>query len=97
MDFALANSAILLRPNYRKLPESTGMQILENLAEFWKWFHEGLQGTIKSATDGAVEVDESRTLLIGHSAGTSVPSLPDFPSFSILSHVPTPASPSPPF
>ncbi len=69
------------------------MQILENLAEFWKWFHEGLQGTIKSSTDGAVEVDESRTPLIGHSAGSSVPSM--IFSFSFLSYIPTPASRDP--
>lgn len=72
MDFALENSAILVRPNYRKLPESTGLEILDNLAEFWKWFHAGLQTAVKSATTGAVEADESRTLVIGHSAGTSI-------------------------
>ena len=69
MDFALEHSAVLIRPNYRKLPESTGLEILENLAGFWKWFHGGLQTAVKSTTASAVQVDRSRTLLIGHSAG----------------------------
>lgn len=72
MDFALEHSAVLVRPNYRKLPESTGLEILENLAAFWRWFHEGLQTAINSATAGAIEVDIPRTLLIGHSAGTCI-------------------------
>lgn len=69
MEFALEHSAILIRPNYRKLPESTGLEILENLAGFWKWFHGELQTAIKSTTANTVDVDIPRTLLIGHSAG----------------------------
>ena len=69
MDLALARSAVLVRPNYRKLPESTGPEILANLAAFWEWFRGGLRASVASATAGAVEVDGSRTLLIGHSAG----------------------------
>lgn len=72
MGFALEHSAVLVRPNYRKLPESTGLEILENLARFWEWFHGGLQTAVKSATAGQIEADESRTLVIGHSAGTSM-------------------------
>lgn len=74
MDLAIQHSAVLLRPNYRKLPESTGLEILENLTEFWNWFHSGgLRTAITSATAGAVEADVSRTLVIGHSAGTCGP------------------------
>ena len=79
MDLALKHSAILLRPNYRKLPESTGLQILEGLAEFWKWFRRGgpqAAVVVGSATEGEVEVDEGRTLLIGHSAGVFFLSFP---------------------
>lgn len=72
MDFALENSAVLVRPNYRKLPESTGLEILENLTDFWKWFHGRLRTVVKSATAGKVEADEFRTLVIGHSAGTCI-------------------------
>lgn len=82
MDLALKHSVVLLRPNYRKLPESTGLQILEGLAEFWKWFRGGgLQAAVVvgSATkEGEVEVDGRRTLLVGHSAGTFI--LPPHPN-----------------
>ena len=62
---------MLVRPNYRKLPESTGREILEGLARFWTWFRGGLGAAVEAATAGAVEADEARTLLIGHSAGMS--------------------------
>ena len=85
MDLALKHSAVLLRPNYRKLPESTGLQILEGFAEFWKWFWEGgLQAAVVvgSATkEGEVELDAGRTLLVGHSAGMFVLSFPPLPFF----------------
>ncbi|CAF9937837.1 MAG: hypothetical protein ALECFALPRED_007428 [Alectoria fallacina] len=69
LDLALEHSAVLVRPNYRKLPESTGREILEGLARFWTWFRGGLGAAVEAATAGAVEADEARTLLIGHSAG----------------------------
>jgi len=68
-DFALKHSAILVSPNYVKLPESTGLDILDNLEHFWKWLRSDLQATVTSMAGSDVSVDQSQTLIIGHSAG----------------------------
>ena len=69
LDYALVHSAILVSPNYVKLPESNGLDLLSNLAGFWKWLRTDLQGVVASVAGEEVSVDQSKTLIIGHSAG----------------------------
>ena len=69
LDYALAHSAILVSPNYVKLPESSGLEVMANLAAFWKWLRSDMQGVVASLVGEDISVDQSRTLVIGHSAG----------------------------
>ena len=69
LDLALHHSAILVSPNYVKLPESNGLEILDNLAHFWTWLRSELQPTLTSVAEKGVSVDHDKTLVIGHSAG----------------------------
>ena len=70
LDFAIAHSAILISPNYVKLPESTGLDILANLAHFWDWLRgDELQAMVRSIAGPEVVINLSQTLVIGHSAG----------------------------
>ncbi len=69
MDYAIAHEAIVVSPNYRLLPESTGLEIMDDLSDFWKWTKGGLQPLVSSNTEGQVEVDLSKILVQGESAG----------------------------
>ena len=69
MDYAIAHSAVVVSPNYRLLPESTGIEIMEDLSDFWQWTRSGLQALVSSSTDGRIEVDLSKTLVQGESSG----------------------------
>ena len=71
MDYALAYEAVIVLPNYRLLPESTGLDLMEDLSDFWQWTHGGLQALVSSSTQGQVEVDLSKTLVQGESSGKS--------------------------
>ncbi|APA06061.1 hypothetical protein sscle_01g008310 [Sclerotinia sclerotiorum 1980 UF-70] len=72
IDFALQNSAILIMPDYRLLPEATGQDILEDLRDFWAWFagseSTGLLAYLKSL-DAGVDVDFEKVAVFGESAG----------------------------
>ncbi|MCJ1275189.1 hypothetical protein MMC21_002990 [Puttea exsequens] len=69
LEYALKNSAVLVSPNYLKLPESDGLAIMDNLFHFWTWLNAHLNSTVSNATNGEVEIDGSNKLIIGHSAG----------------------------
>ncbi len=69
MDYAIAHEAIVVSPNYRLLPESTGLEIMDDLSDCWKWTKGGLQPLVSSNTEGQVEVDLSKILVQGESAG----------------------------
>lgn len=62
MDYTLAYEAIIVSPNYRLLPESTGLDIMKDPSDFWKWTKGSLQALVSSSTQGQAEVDLSKTL-----------------------------------
>ena len=65
---AAAHSAIVVSPDYRLLPESNGLDILEDLADFWRWVYTDLSDQVSSlAKDTAVDVGD--ILVAGESAG----------------------------
>lgn len=71
MDYAIAYEAVVVSPNYRLLPESTGLEIMEDISDFWKWIKGDLQTLVSSSTDGRAEVDLSKVLVQGESSGKS--------------------------
>jgi acetyl esterase/lipase len=67
--FIHRTSAITVLPNYRLIPESTGADILEDLNDFWKWFHAGNLTKFLASQHGSIELDYSHVLASGDSAG----------------------------
>ncbi len=70
MELVLKHSAVLIAPNHRLLPESTGHDILEDISDVWKWVQNNLQSYVLQLKGGdGVETDLSRIWSQGESAG----------------------------
>lgn len=69
MQFALREGAIIVSPNYPKLPESTGLQLMDSISHFYEWVHDKLSTVVLSATEGHVEFDKTKMMVLGCSAG----------------------------
>lgn len=65
---ASTNGAIFIQPDYRLLPEATGVEILSDLDDFWTWFNADLPGILEKVAPG-VTADYSRVVVAGESAG----------------------------
>lgn len=76
IEFALREGAIIVSLNYLILPVSTGFEIMDNVSHFWAWLHESLGSVVAPVSEGKVEVDESKKLVMGHSAGEDARSIP---------------------
>lgn len=68
LDYAILHSAIWVSPDYRLLPESNGLDILEDLKDFWTWVRRDLSGYLQSI-GSAAEPDLEHILAYGESAG----------------------------
>lgn len=68
------NNAILIAPNYRLLPESSGPDMFEDVADFWTWMRQSLQPflSMKKSVDlfgPGIVADFDKVLVAGESAG----------------------------
>lgn len=72
VEYAFSKSAVLLMPNYRLLPEASGIDILADLEDFWAWVSGGELKTFVDSKlgSGKIEVDTNRIWVHGESAGT---------------------------
>ena len=68
LDYVLQHNAVVVLPNYRLLPESTGMDVMEDLDDFWSWLKRDFQSYLGKEISGAA-VDLGRVLVTGESAG----------------------------
>lgn len=68
IDYALLHSAIVVAPNHRLFPESTGLEILSDIRDFWTWIQHDLPAYLKSV-GSEVTPDYSKVLAFGESAG----------------------------
>ncbi|KAI9647659.1 hypothetical protein NHQ30_004044 [Ciborinia camelliae] len=72
INLVTSNSAILIMPDYRLLPEATGQEILDDLRDFWAWFEgtgaHGLSHYLASV-NGNLNVDFDKVTVFGESAG----------------------------
>lgn len=67
--FVHRNNAITVLPNYRLVPEASGADILEDLADFWTWFNnKGVDKYLTSQNVNA-DLDYEHVLVSGDSAG----------------------------
>ncbi|OQE12713.1 hypothetical protein PENFLA_c064G01710 [Penicillium flavigenum] len=69
LELAKENSAIIVSPDYRLLPESSVMEILEDVEDNWKWIHQALPAFLEQQTQGTIQPDLSRIMCVGDSAG----------------------------
>lgn len=69
--FITRNNAIVVTPNYRLTPEHPGAEIVQDLRDFWTWFHGGgVEKFLNANTpDKNIDIDYSRLLVAGESAG----------------------------
>ncbi|KAL2852044.1 Alpha/Beta hydrolase protein [Aspergillus pseudoustus] len=56
-------------PNYRLLPETNGLDIYEDIEDFWMWVHSGAVETPLRERTSRTEIDLARILATGESAG----------------------------
>ncbi|KAL1879040.1 hypothetical protein Plec18167_004337 [Paecilomyces lecythidis] len=69
LQLAERHSAVIISPNYRLMPEATGLDILEDVEEFWSWLHSSsLAKTLKNH-ESETTLDLSRIITAGDSAG----------------------------
>lgn len=68
LSFALKHDAIFVVPDYRLIPEAAGLDILEDVADFWTWTREALPGLLAELAPG-IETDLSDVAVMGESAG----------------------------
>lgn len=70
-DLALRHNAIIISPNYRLLPQATGLDIYHDIEDFWAWLQSPtspIHGLL-AAHSNPTELDLTRILLAGESAG----------------------------
>ena len=66
----MSRQAILVFPDYRLLPEATGLEILSDIDSFWFWMSEKLEPTLSSLYPKSdIKPDMDRVLVTGDSAG----------------------------
>ncbi|KAJ9415805.1 hypothetical protein FOXG_17001 [Fusarium oxysporum f. sp. lycopersici 4287] len=69
LEYALENNLILVSCDYRLIPESNGIEILEDIEDAWSWVQSSLDKAIGTMTNGKSRADLQKVLLTGESAG----------------------------
>ena len=67
LSFVTSKNAILVLPDYRLLPTATGLDILEDLRDFYTWLFK--PGNLQSHLPDGVTADLDHILVGGESAG----------------------------
>lgn len=67
--FLNRNNSITVLPNYRLTPEHTGADILEDLDDFWTWFHSDKLSSFLTSKGISADLDYDHVLVSGESAG----------------------------
>ncbi|KAK7206392.1 Alpha/Beta hydrolase protein [Myxozyma melibiosi] len=65
---ASTNGAIFIQPDYRLMPEATGVEILSDIDDFYTWFTTELPGVLAKVAP-KVTADYDRVVVVGESAG----------------------------
>ncbi|RDL37207.1 Uncharacterized protein BP5553_04640 [Venustampulla echinocandica] len=72
LDYAFKQSAIIVCADYRLIPESTGLDILEDLKDFWAWARGGGLERHLSQVKAGINADLTKVIAYGESAGGSL-------------------------
>ncbi|KAH6635000.1 Alpha/Beta hydrolase protein [Chaetomium sp. MPI-SDFR-AT-0129] len=68
-DLAHTTPAIFISPSYRLSPETPAVSILDDIADFWRWFPTHLPSLLSSPPWQHITPDLTRLLALGESAG----------------------------
>ncbi|KAJ6028305.1 hypothetical protein N7540_003881 [Penicillium herquei] len=70
LELSVSQRAILVLPDYRLLPESTGMDILSDIDSFWSWLSGSMESNLTALYPSlSLRPDLDRILVTGDSAG----------------------------
>ncbi|KAE8382280.1 alpha/beta-hydrolase [Aspergillus bertholletiae] len=69
LELSATYNAVIVSANYRFLPEATGLQILEDVDDFWSWLHSDKLKDLLAAQDSPLQLDLNRVIAAGDSAG----------------------------
>jgi len=73
LSLAIEHNAIIVAPDYRVMPESTVLDLLDDLEDFMIWVEKELPSVIRNTTKlddkQCLDIDLGRTLIAGDSAG----------------------------
>ena len=69
LDLAKKHGAVIASPNYRLMPESTSLDLFDDLEDFWTWLPSSSVAELLSSQVHPVDLDFDRILLAGESAG----------------------------
>ena len=61
----------MITPDYRKTPESSGLDILADVSDFWTWAHGGELAAGVAAHYPDITLDLAKVVAAGESAGQS--------------------------
>lgn len=56
-------------PDYRFIPESTGLDILDGLDDLWTWLHTEMPNSLEWATTTTISANSGQLMTVGDSAG----------------------------
>ncbi|KAL3429638.1 Alpha/Beta hydrolase protein [Aspergillus tetrazonus] len=68
-DLALRHSAIVVSPNYRLMPQATGLDIYDDIEDFWTFLRSPNFQELLAKHKTPTQLDLDRTLVTGESAG----------------------------
>ncbi|KAL4978839.1 Alpha/Beta hydrolase protein [Aspergillus desertorum] len=68
-DLALHHNAIIVSPNYRFMPQATGLEIYDDIEDFWAWLRSPALQELLARHETPTEIDLERILVDGESAG----------------------------
>ncbi|KAL6237492.1 hypothetical protein BDW75DRAFT_228678 [Aspergillus navahoensis] len=68
-DLALHHNAIIVSPNYRLMPQATGLEIYDDIEDFWAWLRSPALQELLARHKTPTQLDLDRILVGGESAG----------------------------
>ncbi|KAF3805050.1 hypothetical protein GCG54_00005795 [Colletotrichum gloeosporioides] len=70
LDYAEFHDAVIVSPDYHLLPEAKGVDILQDLSNFWSWLSSGgVEHSLASVGLSNIKLDLDQLLVVGESAG----------------------------
>jgi acetyl esterase/lipase len=69
LELAEKHNAVIACANYRMMPESSSVEVLTDIDDWWKWLHSSDSANLLSALPTPIELDLDRIITTGESAG----------------------------